>query len=164
MIAGVHDLRTVEHRRDYPTDVFAVGVVPVIMDNQVGIPVMDGPDQITDPFRGPQAAMILDAQQDVFPRNVQDLSHLADIVRVRVLRTRGEADRRFQNAARRLHLLEHRHHVGYMVEKIEYSPDVDITGEGAHRHPDHIVGIGSVTEEIDPPAEGLEHRVRHPLS
>ncbi len=164
VVGGIDDPGAAQHRLDDPADLVAVGVVAVIVDHQVGVGLLQGIDQFADPLRRPQAAMVLDAEDDVGAGDGQDLADLADIVGVGVLGPGGEADAGFVDLAGQRHLFEYRLHVGDVVEEIEGPPDVDVFGEFPHGQADDVLRVRAVAEEIGAAAQGLEHRLRHRLA
>ena len=71
------DLGAVADGLDDPADIVSVGVVTVVMDDQVGILVENGLHQVADPFCVPEAAVVLDAQDYVRPGHIEDFADLA---------------------------------------------------------------------------------------
>jgi len=161
MIAPVDDLRPVTYGLDGASDVVAVGIVAVVVDEKPREPVEDGLDEIADPLLRAEPPVVLDAQDDVLAGDVEDLAHFLHVVVVRVLGTRGEADRGLQDPAGALDLLEDGDHVPHVVEEVEDAEHVDHFREMLDGQADDVVGVGPVAEEVDPPDERLEQGVGH---
>ncbi len=85
VVGGIHDLCAVADGFDDPADIVSVGVMAVIMDNQVGILVQDGFDQIADPLCRSEPAVVLDAQDYLRPGDIEDFPDLADVILIGVL-------------------------------------------------------------------------------
>ena len=161
VIAGIDDFRALPHGRHDPPDIVAVGVMAVVVYDQIGVLLQDRLHEFADPLGRSQAAVVLDAEDDIVARHLDDLPHLADIVFIRVLRSRGKADRRLQDPARFPDLLKNGHHVRNVVQKVENPPDVNVARETLNRQPNHVVRVRTVSEQVDAAAESLKQRVRH---
>ncbi len=163
MIRGIDDLGAADHRRGDAADVVAVGVVAVIVNDDVRIGIFDCLDQFTDALRRAEPAMVFDAEQNLVAGDGKNLAHLLDVILVRMFRAGGKTDTRFKDLAGLLHLLEDRLHIGNVIEKVENAPDIDVFCKLAHRKTDDILRIGPVAEQVDAAAQSLKHGVRHLL-
>ena len=161
VVAGVHDLGSGPHGRHDARHVVAVGIVTVIVDDQVRIGVEQRAYQPVDTPGGSETGVVLDGKDDVRSGHVQDLPCLLHVERVRMLGACGETNRGLQILARALDLLEHGHHVGNVIQVIENPPDVHVPCKGLDRQAHHILRIGPVSEQIDSPAQGLKQGPGH---
>ena len=163
MVRRINDISAVQHRGLDPADIVAVRIMTVIMNDHVRIRVLNGTNQLSDPFRGAESAMVLDAEQDLVACYIKNLADLFHVILIRMLRPGRETDRWFEDLTGPLDFFEHRLHIGDVVHEIKHPPDIYILCKLFHRQPDHVLRIGTIPKQIHPPAEGLKHGVRHLL-
>ncbi len=115
VVGGVHDFCAVLHGGHDAADFIAVGVVSVVVYQQIGILLPDGAHQFADAPGRPQSAVILDRQQNIRSGNVQNFAHFPDVKPVGVLRPRRKADGRLEKASRFPDFFVNGDHVGDVV-------------------------------------------------